>query len=109
MSLSDRMEGDLIEKPSAHPAERTYQKHLPRVEHLPESHQRKWLYYKLFPNVAFRSDGRRPDRKAVGSPGRADLPKTPAARGALAGEPPAQVAVLQAVPQCRFQIGWKAT
>jgi phenylpropionate dioxygenase-like ring-hydroxylating dioxygenase large terminal subunit len=23
------------------------------VEHLPESHQRKWLYYKLFPNVAF--------------------------------------------------------
>ena len=25
----------------------------PRVDHLPESHQRKWLYYKLFPNVAF--------------------------------------------------------
>jgi phenylpropionate dioxygenase-like ring-hydroxylating dioxygenase large terminal subunit len=23
------------------------------VEHLPETHQRKWLYYKLFPNVAF--------------------------------------------------------
>ena len=49
----DRMEGDLIEKESAHPAERVYQKHLPRVEHLPETHQRKWLYYKLFPNVAF--------------------------------------------------------
>jgi phenylpropionate dioxygenase-like ring-hydroxylating dioxygenase large terminal subunit len=49
----DRMEGDLIDKESAHPAERTYQKYLPRVEHLPESHQRKWLYYKLFPNVAF--------------------------------------------------------
>jgi phenylpropionate dioxygenase-like ring-hydroxylating dioxygenase large terminal subunit len=49
----DRMEGDLIDKDSAHPAERTYQKHLPRVEHLPETHQRKWLYYKLFPNVAF--------------------------------------------------------
>jgi len=49
----DRMEGDLVEKPSAHPAERAYQKHLPRVEHLPETHQRKWLYYKLFPNVAF--------------------------------------------------------
>ena len=49
----DRMEGDLIEKPSANPAERAYQKHLPRVDHLPESHQRKWLYYKLFPNVAF--------------------------------------------------------
>ena len=23
------------------------------VDHLPQSHQRKWLYYKLFPNVAF--------------------------------------------------------
>jgi phenylpropionate dioxygenase-like ring-hydroxylating dioxygenase large terminal subunit len=49
----DRMEGDLIEKESAHPAERAYQKYLPRVDHLPETHQRKWLYYKLFPNVAF--------------------------------------------------------
>ena len=26
---------------------------LPRVDHLPDSHQRKWLYYKLFPCVAF--------------------------------------------------------
>ena len=26
---------------------------LPKVEHLPATHQRKWLYYKLFPNVAF--------------------------------------------------------
>ena len=25
----------------------------PRSDHLPASHQRKWLYYKLFPNVAF--------------------------------------------------------
>jgi phenylpropionate dioxygenase-like ring-hydroxylating dioxygenase large terminal subunit len=49
----DRMEGDLIEKESAHPAERAYQKYLPRADHLPPSHQRKWLYYKLFPNVAF--------------------------------------------------------
>ena len=49
----DRMEGDLIEKESAHPAERAYQKYLPHVDHLPETHQRKWLYYKLFPNVAF--------------------------------------------------------
>lgn len=49
----DRMEGDLIEKESPNPSERAYQKLLPRVEHLPESHQRKWLYYKLFPNVAF--------------------------------------------------------
>ena len=49
----DRMEGDLVEKESTNPSERAYQRLLPRVEHLPESHQRKWLYYKLFPNVAF--------------------------------------------------------
>ncbi|QNN68631.1 aromatic ring-hydroxylating dioxygenase subunit alpha [Sphingomonas lutea] len=49
----DRMEGDLVEKPSANAAERAYQHFLPAVEHLPATHQRKWLYYKLFPNVAF--------------------------------------------------------
>ena len=49
----DKMEGDLVEKESANPSERAYQHYLPRVEHLPETHQRKWLYYKLFPNVAF--------------------------------------------------------
>ena len=49
----DKMEGDLVEKESANPSERVYQHHLPEVDHLPVSHQRKWLYYKLFPNVAF--------------------------------------------------------
>jgi phenylpropionate dioxygenase-like ring-hydroxylating dioxygenase large terminal subunit len=49
----DRMEGDLIEKDSANPSERAYQKLLPEAGHLPPSHRRKWLYYKLFPNVAF--------------------------------------------------------
>jgi phenylpropionate dioxygenase-like ring-hydroxylating dioxygenase large terminal subunit len=49
----DRMEGDLVETPSANPSERTYQALLPAIDHLPPSHQRKWLYYKLFPNVAF--------------------------------------------------------
>jgi phenylpropionate dioxygenase-like ring-hydroxylating dioxygenase large terminal subunit len=49
----DRMEGDLADRPSSNPSERAYQNLLPRVEHLPASHQRKWLYYKLFPNVAF--------------------------------------------------------
>ena len=49
----DKMEGDLVETVSANPSERVYQHHLPKVDHLPESHQRKWLYYKLFPNVAF--------------------------------------------------------
>ncbi|HEU4705546.1 MAG TPA: RHO alpha subunit C-terminal catalytic domain-containing protein, partial [Sphingomicrobium sp.] len=49
----DRMEGDLIEKKSANPAEALYQRLLPDAGHLPASHKRKWLYYKLFPNVAF--------------------------------------------------------
>src|SRR4051794_23612736 len=49
----DRMEGDLLDKESSNPSERTYQRLLPPIHHLPASHQRKWLYYKLFPNVAF--------------------------------------------------------
>ena len=49
----DRMEGDLVEKDSANPSERAYQHILPEAGHLPPSHRRKWLYYKLFPNVAF--------------------------------------------------------
>ena len=49
----DRMEGDLVEKDSANPSELAYQHLLPEAGHLPPSHRRKWLYYKLFPNVAF--------------------------------------------------------
>ena len=49
----DRMEGDLRAEPSANPSERAYQAMLPEVGHLPPSHRRKWLYYKLFPTVAF--------------------------------------------------------
>jgi phenylpropionate dioxygenase-like ring-hydroxylating dioxygenase large terminal subunit len=49
----DRMEGDLVERESVNPSERAYQRLLPKIDHLPETHQRKWLYYKLFPNVAF--------------------------------------------------------
>ena len=49
----DRMEGDLVDEVSDNPSERAYQHLLPEVEHLPPSHRRKWLYYKLFPNVAF--------------------------------------------------------
>jgi len=49
----DRMEGDLRDEPSANPSERAYQALLPKVSHLPPSHQRKWLYFKLFPCVAF--------------------------------------------------------
>jgi phenylpropionate dioxygenase-like ring-hydroxylating dioxygenase large terminal subunit len=47
------MAGDLIERPSANPSERAYQTHLPAVPHLPAELQRRWLYFKLWPNVAF--------------------------------------------------------
>jgi carnitine monooxygenase subunit len=50
---ADRMQGDLAEKESANPSERAYQRYLPTAEHLPPTHRRKWLYYKLFPNIAF--------------------------------------------------------
>jgi carnitine monooxygenase subunit len=49
----DRMWGDLIDRPSANPSERAYQHFLPRVDHLSEKAQRHWLYFKLWPNVAF--------------------------------------------------------
>lgn len=49
----DRMWGALIDRPSANLSERMYQRVLPRVDHLPEDHQRLWLYFKLWPNVAF--------------------------------------------------------
>jgi phenylpropionate dioxygenase-like ring-hydroxylating dioxygenase large terminal subunit len=49
----DRMEGDLVDKRSENASERAYQQFLPEALHLPPSHRRKWLYYKLFPNVAF--------------------------------------------------------
>ena len=49
----DRMSGDLADAPSANFWERFYQTHLPRTEHLPAANQRKWLYFKLWPNMAF--------------------------------------------------------
>lgn len=49
----DKMEGDICEDPSPVPSERAYQALLPDALHLPESNRRKWLYFKLFPCVAF--------------------------------------------------------
>lgn len=49
----DKMEGDLRGTPSDNLSERAYQHFLPDTPHLPESHRRKWIYFKLFPNVAF--------------------------------------------------------
>ena len=50
---ADRLYGDLADRPSGNFWERFYQTHLPRVDHLPEVAQRRWLYYKLWPNMAF--------------------------------------------------------
>jgi phenylpropionate dioxygenase-like ring-hydroxylating dioxygenase large terminal subunit len=47
------MQGDLRDDESANPSERAYQRLLPEASHLPPSHRRKWLYFKLFPCVAF--------------------------------------------------------
>ena len=49
----DRMWGDLIDPPSANWSERMYQRLLPPVPHLPAERQRHWLYFKLWPNIAF--------------------------------------------------------
>ena len=49
----DRMWGDMVERPSTNLSERAYQKFLPHMPHLPEAAQRHWLYFKLWPNVAF--------------------------------------------------------
>jgi phenylpropionate dioxygenase-like ring-hydroxylating dioxygenase large terminal subunit len=49
----DRMWGTLLERPSENRTERMYQTVLPEAAHLPASHRRLWLYFKLWPNVAF--------------------------------------------------------
>eukprot|EP01037_Dinobryon_pediforme_P003602 gene3603-3649_t len=49
----DRMKGDLVDQPSDNFWERFYQTHLPAAPHLPQGAQRRWLYYKLWPNMAF--------------------------------------------------------
>jgi carnitine monooxygenase subunit len=49
----DRMWGEMQDRPSANLSERAYQSLLPEVPHLPPERQRGWLYFKLWPNVAF--------------------------------------------------------
>jgi carnitine monooxygenase subunit len=49
----DKMWGELRATDSANISERLYQKYLPAIAHLPAENQRKWLYVKLWPNVAF--------------------------------------------------------
>jgi phenylpropionate dioxygenase-like ring-hydroxylating dioxygenase large terminal subunit len=49
----DRMWGAMVDRPSDNWSERLYQRILPPIPHLPEDRQRFWLYFKLWPNVAF--------------------------------------------------------
>jgi phenylpropionate dioxygenase-like ring-hydroxylating dioxygenase large terminal subunit len=43
----------LRDRPSSNWSERHYQRLLPDVAHLPEGRKRSWLYYSMFPNLAF--------------------------------------------------------
>ena len=49
----DKMWGSLRTEPSANWSERLYQNLLPEVAHLSPQHQRQWVYFKLWPNIAF--------------------------------------------------------
>jgi phenylpropionate dioxygenase-like ring-hydroxylating dioxygenase large terminal subunit len=48
----DRMEGTLRAGPSRRWSERLYVELLPRVDGLPAESPRRWVYYKLWPNIA---------------------------------------------------------
>jgi phenylpropionate dioxygenase-like ring-hydroxylating dioxygenase large terminal subunit len=49
----DKMWGPIRDVQSSNWSERLYQRLLPKVEHLPAERQRLWIYFKLWPNVAF--------------------------------------------------------
>jgi phenylpropionate dioxygenase-like ring-hydroxylating dioxygenase large terminal subunit len=49
----DKMWGYLRDVPSSQRSERMYQSILPASPHLPAERQRLWVYFKLWPNVAF--------------------------------------------------------
>jgi phenylpropionate dioxygenase-like ring-hydroxylating dioxygenase large terminal subunit len=49
----DKLWGDIGEAPSSNWAERGYQALLPHFDHLEGKAQRRWSYYKLWPNLAF--------------------------------------------------------
>jgi phenylpropionate dioxygenase-like ring-hydroxylating dioxygenase large terminal subunit len=49
----DKLWGDIVEPPSSNWVERMYQHLLPSFTHLEGTNQRRWSYYKLWPNIAF--------------------------------------------------------
>ena len=50
---ADRLYGDVARNDKQNFWERFYGAHMPRVAHLPEAAHGRWLYYKLWPNMAF--------------------------------------------------------
>ncbi len=50
---ADRLTGDVVRNDKQNFWEKFYGAHMPRVEHLPEQAHGRWLYYKLWPNMAF--------------------------------------------------------
>jgi phenylpropionate dioxygenase-like ring-hydroxylating dioxygenase large terminal subunit len=50
---ADRLYGDVVQDDRQNFWEKVYRTHLPRLDHLPEAAHQRWLYYKLWPNMAF--------------------------------------------------------
>jgi carnitine monooxygenase subunit len=50
---ADRLYGDVVKNEKQNFWEKFYGAHMPRVAHLPEAAHGRWLYYKLWPNMAF--------------------------------------------------------
>lgn len=50
---ADRLYGDVERTDRQNFWEQFYSAHIPRVAHLPEAAHSRWLYYKLWPNMAF--------------------------------------------------------
>jgi phenylpropionate dioxygenase-like ring-hydroxylating dioxygenase large terminal subunit len=49
----DRLSGVVADNDKQNFWEKVYRRHMPRVAHLSEERHRLWLYYKLWPNMAF--------------------------------------------------------
>ncbi len=50
---ADRLYGDVVKNEKQNFWEKFYSAHMPRVDHLPEEAHGRWLYFKLWPNMAF--------------------------------------------------------
>lgn len=50
---ADRLHGEVVADERQNFWEKVYRTHLPRLPHLPAEAHHRWLYYKLWPNMAF--------------------------------------------------------